>query len=196
MNIILGHELDTGSYPDALGDKEATQGNIVVGPAGLIGILETRLGLSKARPHEAVRIGHYLKIMREVDDDARFYSRSLKADAWSTAKTVLGWRDELKISGWNGQTPVGVSERLTTIGELEKRFQNDLIEGMSDRVQALLAALNPSDKLDIEKIQIVESRKSWPRCWKLVFDSLDKCNVQVLFFTFYGQKRSNFLIIC
>jgi len=32
MKIILGQELDTGSYPEALGDEEATMGNVVVGP--------------------------------------------------------------------------------------------------------------------------------------------------------------------
>ena len=34
MNIILGHEFDTGSYPDALGNEKATLGNVVVGPDG------------------------------------------------------------------------------------------------------------------------------------------------------------------
>ena len=47
MHIILGYELDTGSYPDALGNDEARQGVVVLGPAGLVGVLETRLGLTR-----------------------------------------------------------------------------------------------------------------------------------------------------
>jgi len=42
MHIILGYELDTGSYPDALGNDEARQGVVVLGPVGLVGVLETR----------------------------------------------------------------------------------------------------------------------------------------------------------
>ena len=179
MNIILGHELDTGSYPDALGDKEATQGNIVVGPAGLIGILETRLGLSKDRPNQGVRIGHYLRILKHTDTRALFYSKSLEADAWSTAKTILAWRDELKVAGWNGKEPPGASERLKTLSELEKPFQNQSNEGLGDRLQSILSALNCKEKLDIEEIQLVEPRQSWTGCWSQVFDSLENCDVSV-----------------
>jgi RecB family exonuclease len=179
VKIILGQEFDSGSYPDALGVQEATMGDVVVGPSGLVGILETRLGLSKDRPHEAVRIGHYLRILKDNDNGTRFYSKSLEADAWSTAKTILTWRDELKISGWNGEAPSGASERLKTLSELEEVFRNELIEGMGDRLQAILAALNPPHKLDIQQIQLVESRKSWPSCWNRVFDSLNKSGVLV-----------------
>ena len=49
MHIILGYELDTGSYPDALGNDEARQGVAVLGPAGLVGVLEARLGLTRSQ---------------------------------------------------------------------------------------------------------------------------------------------------
>ena len=179
MKIILGQELDKGSYPDALGDQEGSIGKVVVGPAGLVGILETRLGLTKKRQNEPIRIGNYLKVLKDIDDGAWFYSKSLEADAWSTAKTILGWRDELKFCGWNGGTPPGVSERLKTLGELEKIFRNELIEAMGDRIQVIIAALNGHAKLDIEELQVVESRKSWPSCWSQVFDSLAKCGAPV-----------------
>jgi hypothetical protein len=105
----------------------------------LIGILETLLGLSKARPHEAVRIGHYLKILREIDNGQRFYSKSFEADAWSTSKTILKWRDELKVAGWKGDLPPGGSIRLKTLSDLEKIFQNELIKGLRDRLQSILS---------------------------------------------------------
>jgi ATP-dependent helicase/nuclease subunit B len=177
MKIILGHELDTGGYPDALGDAEATVGNVVVGPSGLVGILETRLGLTKVRPHGAVRIGHLLRILKDNDNGRRFYSKSLEADAWSTAKTILTWRDELKISGWNGDAPSGASDRLKTLSDLEKVFQKELIEGMGDRLQAILLRLNRHQELDINRILLVEPMTSWASGWRKLLDSLSKCGV-------------------
>ena len=98
MHIILGYELDTGSYPDALGNDEARQGIVVLGPAGLVGVLETRPGLTRIQTHQAIRIGQYLKRLKEADNNERFYSKSIHVDAWSTAKQVLAWRDEPKKS--------------------------------------------------------------------------------------------------
>jgi RecB family exonuclease len=179
MDIILGQELDTGSYPDALGDEEATMGNVVVGPSGLVGILETRLGLTKVRPHGAVRIGHLLRILKDNDNGLRFYSKSLEADAWSTAKTILTWRDELKVAGWNGDAPSGASDRLETLGDLEKVFQNELVEGMGDSLQAILSRLDHRQALDIKQIQLVEPMTSWASGWRKLLDSLSICCVEV-----------------
>ena len=81
MHIILGYELDTGS-PDALGNDEARQGVVVLGPAGLVGVLETRLGLTRIQTHQAIRIGQYLKRLKEADNNERFYSKSIRVDAW------------------------------------------------------------------------------------------------------------------
>jgi len=105
MHIILGYELDTGSYPDALGNDEARQGVVVLGPAGLVGVLETRPGLTRIQTHQAIRIGQYLKRLKEADNNERFYSKSIRVDAWSTAKQVLAWRDELVLAGWKGDVP-------------------------------------------------------------------------------------------
>ena len=179
MKIILGQELDSGSYPDALGDQEATIGNVVVGPIGLIGILETRLGLSKDRPHQAVRISRYLKLLKQHDDGQLFYSKSFVADAWSTAKTVLTWRDELKVSGWNGEVPSGASVRLKTLSELEKLSQNKLIEGIGDRLESIISVLDLNEKLDIQQIQLVEPLKSWSSGWRKLIGLLAKCGVDI-----------------
>ncbi len=179
MNVVLGHGLDKGSYPDAIGDQQATLGNVVVGPAGLLGILETRLGRSTNRPHEAVRIGRYLKLLKQYDDGQRFYSKSLVADEWSTSKTLLTWRDELKVAGWNGEAPSGASVRLKTFDELEKLSQNELIEGIGERLQSILSILNRCEKLDIKHIQLVEPLESWSSGWRKLVESLTKCGVDI-----------------
>ena len=98
MKIILGYELDTGSCPDALGGEEAREGIAVLGPLGFLGVLETQLGLSGKHIHQAVRIGQYHNRLIALDDGKQYYSNSFEADAWSTAKELLSWRDELVLA--------------------------------------------------------------------------------------------------
>ena len=82
MHIILGYELDTGSYPYALGNDEARQGVVVFGPAGLVGVSETRLGLTRIHIHQAIRIGQYLKRLKEADNKVRAAAHSQRHPIW------------------------------------------------------------------------------------------------------------------
>jgi len=86
MKIIFAYELDSASFPDALGHEAANQGTVVLGPLGLVGVLEMCLGLSGVRAPQAVRIAQYLNRLRKVNDGGRFHSRSLQADDWYMAK--------------------------------------------------------------------------------------------------------------
>lgn len=172
MHIILGHELDTASYPDALNNSEAAAGKVVVGPAGMISILETRLGLTRIWPNPGVRMGTYLKLIGQLDDGGRFYSESMNADAWSTAKTVLAWRDQLKIAGWDFNPSGKGQSRLETLSELEKLFRNQLVEGHVDRLELIHDALAQTDEIDISDIVLVEPLQTWDVLWRKIFELL------------------------
>jgi RecB family exonuclease len=172
MHIILGYELDTGSYPDALGNDEARQGVVVLGPAGLVGVLETRLGLTRIQTHQAIRIGQYLKRLKEADNNERFYSKSIRVDAWSTAKQVLAWRDELVLAGWKGDVPGQISNRLQDLAHVEKLVHLEFAPGLGDRLQLIMSFLKDPCRLDIEEIRIVEPLASWPPCWRNLLDVL------------------------
>ncbi|WP_290797222.1 hypothetical protein, partial [Halomonas sp.] len=82
MDIILGYDFDTGAYPDALSSIDALQaqdavsGKAVLGPTGLLSMLETCLGLKGPKMRPAVRVGQYLDSLRAADDGRRFYSLS------------------------------------------------------------------------------------------------------------------------
>ncbi len=56
MNLVLGLACDGRAYPDFPGDAEGALHAAVVGPSGLIDILEVQLGLTGPRGAEAVRI--------------------------------------------------------------------------------------------------------------------------------------------
>ncbi|MDL1959087.1 MAG: hypothetical protein LWW99_06940 [Deltaproteobacteria bacterium] len=179
MHIILGYELDTGSYPDALENDEARQGVVVLGPAGLVGVLETRLGLTRIQTHQAIRIGQYLKRLKEADNNERFYSKSIRVDAWSTAKQVLAWRDELVLAGWEGDVSGQISNRLQDLAHAEKLIHLEFAPGLGDRLQLIMSFLKDPHRLDIEEIRIVEPLASWPPCWRNLLDALCRSGIRL-----------------
>ncbi len=182
MHIILGYDFDHGVYPDALEGHDAVAGKVIVGPAGLLSILETRLGLKGPQIHPAVRIGQYLARLRAADNGQRFYSRSFQADAWATANELLEWRDALVLGGWDGK-PVpeassgasgGVSGRIVDLANVESMTQPELSPGLGERIKCIEAALagNKAEHIGINTLSLTESEQDWPVPWRNLFQSL------------------------
>lgn len=200
MRIIFGYELDSASFPDALGKETACQGTAVLGPHGLLGVVETNLGLSGVQVPQAVRIGQYLKKLREIDDGRRFFSQSMQVDAWSVAKQLLIWRDELVISGWQKGAPEGASPRLQDMATAEQLHHLELAPGIGDRLNNVIDALDSGRKLDIQLIQLVEPRLFLPQSWCRLLDALLRCGVRVeeietTVFDFANQDSSDLNIL-
>jgi ATP-dependent helicase/nuclease subunit B len=179
MHIIFGCELDSASFPDALGHEAACEGTAVLGPLRLTGVLETSLGLSGVRDPQAVRIGQYLKRLREIDDGRRFYSQSLQADAWSVAKQLLAWRDDLVTAGWQGIVPREASPRLQDMAAVERLHHLELAPGLGDRLNDVFNALQVGRKLDLRLIQMVERLSSLPQRWGTILNTLSQHGVRV-----------------
>lgn len=186
MHIILGYAFDGGAFPDALGDTDAVAGHAVAGPAGLLSILETRLGLKGPPVHPAVRIGQYLARLKAANNGRRFYSRSFEADAWATANELLEWRDTLVLGGWDTKPIKGVSGRLADLAEVESPLQPKdqptdqpkLSPGLGERLHAIRAALANADKhLGIDSLSLTEAEQDWPFAWRKLFQSLDQAGV-------------------
>jgi len=187
MQITLGLELDGGSYPDVLAGNPASAGKVVTGPRGFISILETRMGLSADQEHEGVRIGQYLKRLSELDDGVRFYSDSFNADAWSVAKQLLEWRDELVSHGWRGEMPDKASERLKDLSRLENLHNIYLAPGFGDRLLCVINKLKSATNTGISEIRCVEPPGDWPPRWKKVLSLLAKSGVVLSDVSFAGD---------
>ena len=98
--------------------QESAVGETVVGPAGLLGLLEQYWGLQRPETSQAVRIGQYVQCLASHTAGNRFYSKSFEADPWETARTLLEWRDELILAGWQGQ-PLLEGSRIAVLAEVE-----------------------------------------------------------------------------
>lgn len=180
MNIILGFWLDSATYPDALQGKEASAGTVVTGFKGLIGIVETQLGLTAPTQSENLRIAEWQELLRNHDNGNMPYSRSYQTDSWNTARELLRRRDELVLAGWDSNLHSGGSKWLEILGELERSNQNRTW-GMPDRVRALLAKLEETEHVHIETITVVDEDETlWdPWCTKLI-EKLKRLGVEIV----------------
>lgn len=178
LKITLGYWLDSTTYPDALGDQVASVGTVVTGFNGLIGILETQLGLTVPNVSENQRIAEWQELIRKQDSGKKLFSKSFETDSWNTAKELLRRRDELVLAGWNPLVHVGGSAWIDTLAELELANPNRLC-GFPDRVRGLISRLQDQVQVQIEKINIVDEDKTlWdPWCIQLI-DLLKEIGVE------------------
>lgn len=169
LKITLGYWLDSTTYPDALGDQEASVGTVVTGFNGLIGILETQLGLTVPNVSENLRIAEWQELIRKHDSGKKLFSKSFETDSWNTAKELLRRRDELVLAGWDPLVHVGGGAWIDTLAELELANPNRLC-GFPDRVRALISRLQEQVQVQIEKISIVDVDETlWdPWCIQLI----------------------------
>lgn len=134
VKIIFGMELDGESW-----SRGTSVNKYVCGPLGLLKYIETKVGRTGREVSEAERIGAYREKIcaaRTMGADL-WCARSFEADAWSTAKQMLDWRDQIKELKRDLNLSSDVSRRFDDIVAIEAAG-NALSEGIIDRVVALL----------------------------------------------------------
>lgn len=153
MKIVFGLWADGGAWPDHGGDALGSLGQPVVGPIGLVDILETLLGLGGPATAQVVRIARF-QFQLESLGGTYFWSRSLAVDSWSTARTLLAWRDDLIGLGWRANMS-WQSPRLADLAAASSAA-TDLPRGLNDRIVGVLDALNPRAAAAITHIRMID----------------------------------------
>jgi RecB family exonuclease len=175
MKISFGMSLD--GYQAA--KPENRFGEVTTGPLGLLSILETRLGLVGIWPPQPVRVVQYLGCLQSVDDGKRFYSESFKVDGLAVAQTLLNWRDQWIMAGWNGTADEADPKRIRDLAAVEKVAAEKLGWGMGDRLRAVIAALAVS-KSGITAVESLDPLTSLPTLWRKVLKTLQASERPVL----------------
>lgn len=165
--ITFGWHLD-GQRPTS---PRAALGESLLGPAGLLSLLETQLGLLANRPAPSERIMQYRDCLKQCDGPKRFYHRSFHTDDLGTAATLLAWRDHWHVHGWDGTAPLDAPARVRDLADVEKRAAGAVAPNVGQRLQAVhdaLAVVTP----DIAHIALLEPPDTLPLRWQHVLAAL------------------------
>lgn len=111
---------------------------VVTNTTGLINLLELRLGLHYEEIPVYERMAHYYdavsKYMTTYPDNVM--AESFRLAGLSTAKSMLGWREELRSADWkfNG---ADISDRLSVLIGVEKYFCQKSGNDMAERLHTV-----------------------------------------------------------
>jgi ATP-dependent helicase/nuclease subunit B len=146
---------------------ETSIGRVTVGAAGLLSILETQLGLVIPRESQAKRLVQYRSCLLQFDSPGRFYNQSFHADPFGVSKTLLSWRDQWYLAGWDGAFAKGIGKRLRDMANVELRACSEVAACAGQRLQAVSKALERR-KTQIEKIELIDDMSDYPQLWQKI----------------------------
>lgn len=175
VELYFGIAGDGRTYPDAIAPSGAVDAAIV-GPAGLVEALELQLGLSGPTAPHAVRIAAYAAKLRAASNGHRFWTESFAKDPWSTAATLLAWREALIAGGW-ARGPIGAL-RIDDLAAAEDAG-TAMPPGLVDRAVALLRAVPERPGLRIVRLLLLEPRAALPPLWAALMDVLVVAGVAI-----------------
>jgi len=145
LRLVFDPALDGPAWPGLLGDGSAVFGESWCGPLGLLGRLETELGLGGRAVSATERA---LALTTRLGGCEGWWSRSFEADPVGTAKRLLGDRDTLALWGWRGEP---VSERLAALW----RATEGALAGVPDRLRRVLE-LVPRRAVELESVVVFD----------------------------------------
>lgn len=177
LDVVLGLFADGPAWPEHGGDGEAALGAPVVGPAGLLDLVEMRLGLAAPAVPVVERLAAWQAKLEAATTPERFWARSLAVDAWATARLLLDWRDRLADVGWDAGA-LYAEARLRDLAAAE-RVDAELPPGPSDRA-ARAARVVASDGLrGIGRVRLIDPRSHFPAGTRRLLDALEASGVAV-----------------
>lgn len=167
MRIRFGRDLD-GEHGTLRVDELDAK---TTGPLGLLGILETQLGL----PHRDVpaieRVMAYRECLKRCDHQDRFYHKTFAVDDLETARTLLDWRDQWYLHGWQGVFPEESPRRLADMQEVEAKALQRVPLSEGQRL-ARVAEKMRKRKLRISALELCEPLEWHPWTWQEVLREL------------------------
>jgi ATP-dependent helicase/nuclease subunit B len=168
LRLVFDPALDGAAWPGPLGDREAVSGEAWVGPLGLLGVLETQLGLGGRLAGQLERA---CRLTRSLHDRDGFWRASFDRDRLGTSRRLIKERDTLAMWGWQGQP---VSSRL---GELA-RVTAEVLPGLPDRLARVMEVLGRR-ALDISSLTLFSPVTTMQPLWRAVLTGLAGAGVSV-----------------
>ncbi|MDR6621122.1 PD-(D/E)XK nuclease family protein [Sinomonas atrocyanea] len=160
-----------------------------VGRKNLIGLLQTRLGLTRPEVPNAERVSQYLRRLEHLDAPGAWFHHSLAADPWSTAHELLAAREDAVANGWDGTLDGAASPLLETLAAAERLGRDagrplaadgPLAPSLADDVVELLAELESSPlPLGIDELVLQHPEETFPAVWRRIIGALRRRGVRI-----------------
>ncbi len=146
-------------------------GTPIVGPLGLLNILETGLGLLRADSTHAQRVTQYRDCLKRCDTPDRFYHASFGVDPIGTTASLLSWRDAWYLHGWNGALSASAGGRLADMAAVEGLARGQVFPSIGQRLSQVAQALG-QQRAGIETVELLDPLAGFPKCWREVLAGL------------------------
>ncbi len=161
-----------GLHADGLDlGAETAVGETTVGPRGMLRLLESDLGIASVAAHPAEDVAAYRECLAERDDLTRFYHRSFAVDPVGTARTLLDWRREWHLHGWEGSFPPQTSLRLADVAAVEAVAAGRVAPSPGQRLRRILQALR-TRRTQIGTLQLLDDPRDLPLLWRQLAERL------------------------
>ncbi len=167
MQIVFGLHLD-GLRPEI---PRTAAGTVTLGPRGLLGVLETQLGLPTPNTHPSEAPFRYLQCLREVSSSDRFFHRSLEVDPVNVARSLLAWREQWYAAGWDGTFADDAPIRLSDLAAVETVAKGRVPLTPGERLQRIAETLASRDT-QIECVELHTPFEDLPHVWQRVINAL------------------------
>lgn len=140
-------------------------GEITVGPRGLLRLLESDLGVARAGTHAAEDVARYRSCLEEANDLTRFYHASFGVDPVGVAHTLLDWRRQWYLHGWDGTFPKHAPPRLGDMAAVEKLAAQRVPPGFGERIRRILALLD-NWRTQVNAFELLDPLEDLPPMWR------------------------------
>ena len=168
MRVLFQPGLAGNAWPGVLVGRTAAFGETWVGEGGLLGLLETQLGLGGPVMSDLLRAAALLPVLRERQG---FWSRSLEVDPLGVGLTLVRRWDSLRLHGWAGQP---ASSRLVALNEVCEA----LPAGVPDRLRAVIGALEEQPP-GVVRVVLPEPVSGLPALWRELLEALGRAGTVV-----------------
>lgn len=148
-------------------------GEAVVGPLGLLSLLELHLGLSTPNVTQAQRAVQYRQHLKQTlaDRPGCFFAKSFVVDELGTAERLLRWRDQLYLEGWNGDRHPFLTGRMADLATVEQQARGRVSPGIGERLMRVNAGLQ-TGQMPIDALYCLDAPESLPLRWRVVLNAL------------------------
>lgn len=165
MIINFGIHLD-GLSPQP---PRTALGVATLGPAGLLGVLETQLGLPAGEANRAQALVSYRACLGDAQHGERFYSRSFEVDPINVTGTLLDWRETWYEHGWEGGFSEDAPSRLRDMAAVETSAKDEVPLCRAQRLQRVLSALKER-RTQIEKLILQDDPNELALSWRRLLE--------------------------